>query len=174
MGIVTDWYDRDRDDEEEEPKGVGVSPRNTDRFKEIFHTKGKPAEKLALSYVHEYIDKDAYRTEGKDYDIVCPNFNNFTYEIKNQEHAKKYVVIEIERRSNPAYPYQPSGISTTKAQAYGIYCHEKVYVIPTAKIKELIKYQDARNSSLDGDYAKTHVKLIAIETLEQEAVAQWD
>jgi hypothetical protein len=127
------------------------------QFRNDLEKKGEPCERAVLEKL-KLKDKDAHKIEGyfKDYDIICPNLKE-TYEVKNCQDA--IINIPIEVRCND----KPSGIKTTKANFWVIFCKGRYFKIKTDILKNLTNHLKIRKFNLFGQ--DVEMKLIKIEDL---------
>jgi hypothetical protein len=136
-----------------------------ERFLEELQERGEPAELALLWYIKKFYP-NAYKEEGynPDYDIIDPDSGK-TFEVKNQHEAFKYVVIET--ASAEEGRFKLTGITTSKATYWVIWCKGFFYFIRTQLLRQLVKDLPSKTMQIE-DQAKT-IKLLLIDDLIENA-----
>lgn len=99
--------------------------------------KGKWVEMEVFNYLKENYDKDIELAPNEyfpDYDLISPTHNT-RFEVKNQNDAIKFVVIETSING------RPTGINTSKANYWAIKCKDCIHIIDIRVLKDLIKHK---------------------------------
>jgi len=138
-----------------------------DRFRKDLDETGIPTEIAALERIHLYIDKTAYRIEGKDCekDIVCP-INSERYEVK---YGNKGVInFSVEVSING----KPSGLRVTKADWWIIYAKNKFFVIDIMVLNGLCNNLQETGYEIDGNMVG--LKLLSLNDLRDNVKVIWD
>jgi hypothetical protein len=111
--------------------------------------KGQPVEREVLEFIKKHYDECASIAEGKcvGYDILCP-LKHTKIEVKNQNEAIKFVVIETSVNG------KPTGISTSTSDYWVIKCKNNYHMMNTAVLKDLIAHRREKKYIIQGQIVK--------------------
>lgn len=97
--------------------------------------KGKWVEMEVFNYLKNNYDENIELAPNKyfpDYDLISPTHHT-RFEVKNQNDAIKFVVIETSING------RPTGINTSKANYWAIKCKDAIHIIDIRTLKDLIR-----------------------------------
>jgi hypothetical protein len=157
-----DWIDENTHEIVEKPR----------TFESLMEDKGKPCERAVLAHIRTFYP-DAYMVEGYDpeKDIVSPAAKK-TWEVKNSEDAIVCVPIEVATRHNDSEQWKPSGISTSTATYWVLYCHKEYIMILTELLRDIIKEIEITIST--PLTVQVQNKPVLISILEANATHIWE